>query len=229
VTLSPRRLTPRSAAATGLLVAAAWPVVEIAFRAGGRLTIGYAVDRPVVGDEIASAVGFPVLALGAAWWSLRRGMDPSDWGYRFERRALVIGVPAGLLALAAAGGAGMLDRALFSPLDTPSESDLHTSWVAALLLLVNGVVGPAFEELGWRGIIQGSLRQAWGPRSAIVATSILFSLKHMLVDWSADRLFTIAALGLVLGSLRERRGTASSTCAHIVANLTASTIAVTAT
>lgn len=70
------------------------------------------------------------------------------------------------------------------------------------------LVGP-FEELVFRGGVQGILRRTWGPSVAIVVTSVLFGLVHWiaLTGGGGSRVpyVTVAAtLGLVLGYLYER-------------------------
>ncbi|MFB6102072.1 MAG: lysostaphin resistance A-like protein [Haloplanus sp.] len=70
------------------------------------------------------------------------------------------------------------------------------------------LVGP-FEELVFRGGVQGILRRTWGPSVAIVLSSVLFGLVHWvaLTGGGGARVPYVtvaAALGLVLGSLYER-------------------------
>jgi membrane protease YdiL (CAAX protease family) len=69
------------------------------------------------------------------------------------------------------------------------------------------LVGP-FEELVFRGGVQGILRRTWGPSVAIAVSSALFGLVHWVaLTGSGSRVpyVTIAAvLGLVLGYLYER-------------------------
>ncbi|SDZ93004.1 hypothetical protein SAMN04488065_1282 [Haloplanus vescus] len=70
------------------------------------------------------------------------------------------------------------------------------------------LVGP-FEELVFRGGVQGILRRTWGPTVAIALASVLFGLVHWvaLSGSTGARLpyVTVAAvLGLVLGALYER-------------------------
>ena len=70
------------------------------------------------------------------------------------------------------------------------------------------LVGP-FEELVFRGGVQGVLRRTWGPSVAIVLASVLFGLVHWVAliggSGSSIAYVTVAAtLGLVLGSLYER-------------------------
>ncbi|WP_338741202.1 CPBP family intramembrane glutamic endopeptidase [Haloplanus salilacus] len=71
------------------------------------------------------------------------------------------------------------------------------------------LVGP-FEELVFRGGVQGILRRTWGPGVAIVVASILFGSVHifaLLGGGGTGQLAYIAVaatLGLVLGYLYER-------------------------
>ncbi|WP_251341639.1 CPBP family intramembrane glutamic endopeptidase [Haloplanus halophilus] len=70
------------------------------------------------------------------------------------------------------------------------------------------LVGP-FEELVFRGGVQGILRRTWGPSVAIALSSVLFGLVHWiaLTGGGGSRVpyVTVAAtLGLVLGYLYER-------------------------
>jgi len=83
------------------------------------------------------------------------------------------------------------------------------------LLLVGNIVfiGPA-EELLFRGVIQGRLRESFGPALAIGITSLGFALSHVPSYWiGGSDLFTlgvlfallgIAAGGLILGTIYER-------------------------
>ncbi|WP_248897873.1 CPBP family intramembrane glutamic endopeptidase [Haloplanus halobius] len=71
------------------------------------------------------------------------------------------------------------------------------------------LVGP-FEELVFRGGVQGILRRTWGPSVAIVVASVLFGFVHWvaLTGSSSGAKVTYVAiaaiLGLVLGYLYER-------------------------
>jgi hypothetical protein len=68
-------------------------------------------------------------------------------------------------------------------------------------------VGP-FEELVFRGGVQGLLRRAWGPAAAVVMASALFGLVHWIaLTGSGSRLSYVAVaatLGLILGAVYER-------------------------
>ena len=67
-------------------------------------------------------------------------------------------------------------------------------------------VGP-FEELLFRGAVQGLLRRAWGPAVAIVAASAMFGVVHWIaLTGGGSRLSYVAiaaTLGVVLGVIYE--------------------------
>jgi len=83
------------------------------------------------------------------------------------------------------------------------------------LLLVGNIVliGPA-EELLFRGVIQGRLRESFGPAIAIGITSLGFTLSHVPSYWIGGSdlltlgvlfaLLGIAAGGIILGTIYER-------------------------
>lgn len=83
------------------------------------------------------------------------------------------------------------------------------------LLLVGNIVliGPA-EELLFRGVIQGRLRESFGPAIAIGITSLGFALSHVPSYWiGGSDLFTLGVLfallgiavgGIILGTIYER-------------------------
>jgi membrane protease YdiL (CAAX protease family) len=77
-------------------------------------------------------------------------------------------------------------------------------WMIPVSLLF---VGP-FEELVFRGGLQGLLRRAWGPAPAVVLASAGFGAVHLFaLGGSGSRvtyLAVAAALGLVLGAAYER-------------------------
>ncbi len=93
------------------------------------------------------------------------------------------------------------------------------------LLLVNGIFVPIAEEWLWRGRIQPSLTAAFRPVLGITLTALLFSLKHAIVDGSLARLLSLMAFGLVMGWLANRLSWQASAGAHVLANLTATALA----
>lgn len=70
------------------------------------------------------------------------------------------------------------------------------------LFLVAAVLGPASEELIFRGALFTGLRPAHTPAVAVIATAILFTMTHPLLQL----LLPIAVLALLLGWLRAASG-----------------------
>lgn len=92
---------------------------------------------------------------------------------------------------------------------TPGERWLLAGWIVA--------VGPAFEELLFRGFLLGAFRGAWGDSRALLASSFLFALAHGNL-WGWPSLFLG---GLVLGWTALRTGScATSAALHGLWNLT---------
>lgn len=84
-------------------------------------------------------------------------------------------------------------------------------WVA---LLATSCMAPLAEEVVFRGHLQGALRAATGPRTAIVVQGLVFGLVHGI-----DYALPIALLGMFFGWLRERHGSMlAPVCAHAVHN-----------
>ncbi len=80
-------------------------------------------------------------------------------------------------------------------------------WMVPVSILL---VGP-FEELVFRGGLQGLLRRSWGPAPAIVLASAGFGAVHLpaLIGGQQGAVVYVvvaAALGLVLGAAYERTG-----------------------
>lgn len=89
------------------------------------------------------------------------------------------------------------------------------------LLLVNGIVVPFAEEWLWRGLIQPRLTNSLGFLAGLLVTSVLFSLKHVVIDASLGRLLTITVFGIVMGVTASRHGWRASALAHALANTVA--------
>ena len=81
-----------------------------------------------------------------------------------------------------------------------------------VLTVVSFVVIAPIEELTFRGVIQGRLRDGYGPTIAIIVASVLFAGMHLpgLTGSLTGRVALIAglfAISLVFGWLYERTGT----------------------
>jgi membrane protease YdiL (CAAX protease family) len=94
-------------------------------------------------------------------------------------------------------------------------------WQVAVLALLVVVVGPAFEELIFRGWLLGGLRERWGDGRAIAVSSALFAVIHG-DPWATPALF---CLGCVFGWVYLRSGSLyASIVLHAMWNATTFTI-----
>jgi uncharacterized protein len=83
------------------------------------------------------------------------------------------------------------------------------------VLVIGGMAGTA-EEVFFRGFLQSRLRERWSPTAAVVAASAGFGLFHL--EWLHALL--AFALGLYLGFVTERLGSAlPAVAAHVVNNV----------
>lgn len=80
------------------------------------------------------------------------------------------------------------------------ESTGPLDWL--LLFLVVAVLGPALEELLFRGLLYRSLRSLWSPLPAIFISAVFFASIHS----SLATLLPIALIGMALAILYERTG-----------------------
>ncbi|HEY1693899.1 MAG TPA: CPBP family intramembrane glutamic endopeptidase [Polyangiaceae bacterium] len=101
--------------------------------------------------------------------------------------------------------------------------EVRVPWwlLASAILVVNGLVVPVSEELVWRGLVQRRLAASNGAFYGVLGTSVMFTLKHVVVDWSWSRALTIVAIGLVLSVTAQASGWSVSTVAHAQMNVVA--------
>jgi len=118
-----------------------------------------------------------------------------------------------------------------STLGAGLESGLDTALVLGAIAVIGA---PFFEELFFRGLVQSTLTQRWGVRTAICAQAALFGLVHLLnpdlsVGQAVSTFLAITFAGLVLGAARWRSGRLGpGMIAHGLFNLVA-TVAILAT
>jgi membrane protease YdiL (CAAX protease family) len=157
------------------------------------------------------------------------GDDGRVVGYVVAGVVVAIGLAIGLSALLSA--LGLLPGSVIG--DTAAMNPTYLLGLAALSVLV---VAPV-EEFVFRGVVQGRLRQRFGPVAAIVGASLLFGSLH-LANYSGNPVaivagaLMIAAIGTVFGTLYERTDNlAVPVLAHAVYNvilLVSSYVAITA-
>jgi hypothetical protein len=82
--------------------------------------------------------------------------------------------------------------------------------------LVTCVGAPLFEELFFRGLLQGQLVERFGPGTAVVVTAIVFGAVHIANDPGIGGLLlglSVGASGIVLGVVRHLTGRLGSSMA----------------
>ena len=167
--------------------------------------IGLDVPRPVadlLGVLVQTAVFVLVLqvlvvAAGALRWSemgLARGLSTAVRGLLggavFAGPVILV---TALLAAVAAQLAGAVPASPLPPTGSASGLVLH--------LLAGAVVAPVAEELLFRGFALTAWRRTVGPRAAIVRSSIVFVLAHVLFV-GGDGFREAASLAFVAGVAR---------------------------
>ena len=194
-----------------------WPYLHDVIKAGldmtqsSRLedltTAGFVVGSAVY---IAGIVGLWAMARlrGGRGWPLLLAWTP----FRADRVywwLLVAAMAYGLGASLALGYLSPASKTWFAILDSPPAV------VAAFALVV--ILAPLSEELLFRGWVYTALRWRFGFASALWATALLFAIAH----WESTHLYALAILpmGLVLGYVRERTGSAKATTLfHMIYN-----------
>jgi membrane protease YdiL (CAAX protease family) len=194
-----------------------WCAVEAAIRWVGPFAFPEAHRWSL---EVNLALLF--LASPIAWLMVRQfaGSLPSSSGETAgagsRTSELTWGLALGALALGAIFPLEWIDTRLFGP--QPPIAVGKDALTLALIVGINGLWVPVFEELAWRGRLQSSLQHFHGAGWALAGGAILFSLKHAVVDASPGRLVTLLGVGLVLGFAYQRGGIRSAVVAHIVLN-----------
>jgi len=209
---------------TALLASGLWVGIDLVAQVGGAVVFEPVVGNYLVGSLVGVVLGFPVAAWAVARYGQRHDVTPGDWGYDFSLRAFLSGLVVG-------GGLVILNltvvvtvtEAVFGRPEAISglliEGLAGGLPVAALFLLAHGLVAPITEELAFRGVVQTALARERGPLVGVLGAATLFTLKHVLVDGSLERVLPVVVLALVLGVVRERWGTGASTITHATVNV----------
>lgn len=183
-----------------------------------------AVSEAVVNAGFASADGveirivttltqFGAFAIGVGWyvhvtgrWELLAAYVPSNRQLALVAVGTVVLLGSQFAITAALGAFGIstgTNQAIIEGREQPW-------YLLAMVPLSILVVGP-IEELLFRGVLQGRLRDSWGPWPAIVIATIVFGVVHLPAIAGTPgqqyaTVFTVALLGLLLGYLYERTG-----------------------
>jgi hypothetical protein len=199
------------------------------------VALGLTVLALVVGNLVALAVLVPLLVGGVALSGLALvglsvlGVQLVGFGgvslwyaRRSKRRLLRLRRPtwrdAGwtvggtVAALAVATAAGLLMAQLgLEPTSGLSELGRVDARVFLVLIPLSVLVIAPTEELLFRGVVQGRLREAFGPGAAVVLASLLFGSIHFLnfggpLPARLAPTLTIAVVSLLFGYAYERTG-----------------------
>lgn len=110
--------------------------------------------------------------------------------------------------------AGQANRGALAVIRRALEGAAGPELFAAVVII--GVLAGSAEEVFFRGYMQTRLRERWPPALAVVVTSVAFGLLHL--EWLHAGL--ALALGLWLGFITERAGSAlPAIAAHVVNNV----------
>lgn len=148
---------------------------------------------------------------GVADWA-RVGLARAAWGVRPAALGVAVGglailVPSTLLLLA--------HRFAFEA--QPSAQPWGATAVAAFVLLAPSAF---VEELAVRGYLLTALRDAWGARAAVAATSVCFGLMHLFNPHpTVLSTATVALAGVFLATVRLATGSlVAAWMAHLAWN-----------
>lgn len=167
---------------------------------------------PSAAEDLVTLAGVQVVVflLGCALFAARR--SSSSWSELFALRQtspllLVVSLLLGSALTFPSEWLGALIQ-LYFPLPEDAVAALserlsmRSPAHAVALFLVAAVLGPLSEELLFRGALFTGLRPQHTPTVAVVATAILFTMVHPLLQL----LLPIALLALLLGWLRAASG-----------------------
>lgn len=196
---------------------------------GSIILLGIVADRLGLAPLPLAVIIFltltELLLLVPPWYFLfRRGGSWSDLGIRgFRLGYLATGCSLLLLSFFF-NLAWAIFLTTFDLQVQPDVLPLFGGGPAAFLvaLFVAGMVGPFVEEVYFRGFLFGGLRQRWGVLPALLVSSALFALFHIL----PTTIPPIFVLGVFLGLLYHLSGSLwPSILMHAATNILALTAA----
>ena len=155
------RVSPGAAVAVVIVVLALLNVVDIRVPHASL----------VVGPACVAGLTAVARLAGLSWQDL--GLGPGTWRPGLKWAAVEIAIVGAVLA---AGAALPLTREAFR--DSRYRLDWGSALLTALVLIPIGTV--LVEELAFRGVLWGLLREVKGTRTATVVSSALFGVWHVL-------------------------------------------------
>ncbi|WP_436910673.1 CPBP family intramembrane glutamic endopeptidase [Halosimplex marinum] len=175
------------------LSASALIVLSLVFVQGvgcAGVALAYLKLRPAVGPEIRSILGFDGVP------------GPFDIEADLpDLRGVAIVVGGYVVALAAAFGGSILVTLLQVDTGTNQAAEIGMENPEVLLILIPAsilVIGPG-EELLFRGVVQGRLREVLGPVAGIILASSVFAGLHWFALTGGSAAGNLVALGVLVG------------------------------
>jgi membrane protease YdiL (CAAX protease family) len=175
------------------LSASALIVMSLVFVQGvgcAGVALAYLRLRPVVGPEVRSILGVD---------GIPRPFDiDADLP---DLRGVAIVVGGYVVALAAAFGGSILVSILSVDTGTNQAAEIGMENPEVLLILIPAsilVIGPG-EELLFRGVVQGRLREVLGPVAGILLASSVFAALHWFALTGGSAAGNLVALGILVG------------------------------
>jgi len=141
-------------------------------RSGGAIVAALAVQTGIM---LAALYLVVIVWRGATWQALGLRPAPSAWYGRAVGIALLT-IP--VVALINAGIAGFQEGAFRNP-QIALVSDAATTIPAAIgMLAIAAIVVPFVEELAFRGLLYGWLRERMGVAPAVAGSALVFPMLH---------------------------------------------------
>ena len=187
---------------------------------------GRALAPAAFASEAAKTLGFQslfyALLLGALYLliSWRCGLPfwrSLRWTFEYRGAWLCFAAgPALAFALSALGAA------LRTPPASPVQDLVTDRRSLVIVMLFVTLLGPAFEELVFRGFLFPLLARSLGPWPGMALAAVPFALLHGPQNrWGWQQVVLVGMAGTVFGYVRYRTGsTAAATTVHVGYNMT---------
>jgi len=154
------------------------------------VALAYLKLRPTVGPKIRSILGFEGVP------------GPFDIGVDLpDLREVAVVVGGYVLALGAAFTGSILIALLQVDTGTNQAAEIGMENPEVLLILIPAsilLIGPG-EELLFRGVVQGRLREVLGPLGGVLVASTVFAFLHWFALTGGSAAGNFAALGVLVG------------------------------
>ena len=187
---------------------------------------GQAVAPTALSSSAAKTLAFQslfyALLLGSLYWLISARYRLPFWRslrWTFRYRGAWLCFAAGP---ALAFALSVLGVALRTPPASPIQDLVTDRRSLLIVMLFVTLLGPAFEELVFRGFLFPLLARSLGPWPGILLSAIPFALLHGPQDhWVWQQVVLVAMAGTVFGFVRYRTGsTAAAASVHVGYNMT---------